>query len=172
MSTNTKLPSLMNDVPVKGSGTSGADAGNSSGGPKGASAAKKQLLLVVLAVAMFAFAGWMLWSQLGGGRDAEAESLTRVMIDTKSGEVFPKYRLKIGDIQPFANPKTGERTLVPAEACFWTREGNAKSEPTYVLLNQYKGQSGDTICPDCGRKVTQHNPMPPDEMMSKARQGK
>ena len=45
----------------------------------------------------------------------------------------------------------------------------AKLEPTYVLLNKYIGKPGPTICPDCGREVKGHNPLPPPELMEEAR---
>jgi hypothetical protein len=93
-------------------------------------------------------------------------SRKRTLMDAESGEVFEQFPIKDGDRQPWVNPKTGRATLFPAERCFWTREGKAKMQPTWVLLNQYAGKPGETICPDCGRRVVPHNPAPPDELFN------
>lgn len=92
----------------------------------------------------------------------------RVAIDAETGEVFPKYRIHIGQSQPWPHPRTGKPTLYPAEACFWTRDGQAKIEPTYVLLNELLGIHEPTVCPDCGLRVVPRNPMPPMDVMARA----
>lgn len=95
-------------------------------------------------------------------------SRLRVVIDSETGKVYEKFKIKEGLTIPFVNPDTGKNTLFPAESCFWTKDGKAKVEPTYVLLNEVVGKPGPTLCPDCGRKVTFHNPQPPNELMIKA----
>lgn len=111
----------------------------------------------------------ILWLQIfGGGRDAEVSSKRRDCIDAESGEVFLEYGITTGSNAPWKNPKTGKMTLFPAEKCFWTKDGQAKLEPTLVLLNRYVGKDAVTICPDCGRKVVLHNPMPPGDLIEKA----
>jgi len=91
-----------------------------------------------------------------------------------TGEVFENYAVEEGSTQPWKNPKTGKNTLYTVEACFWTKDGKAKLEPTFVLLNEYIGKPGPTKCPDCGRTVVPHNPIPPAELMAEAakREGK
>jgi hypothetical protein len=97
-----------------------------------------------------------------------SESRIRVMIDAETGEVFENYRITEGAAGPWEHPTTGRKTLFQPEVCYWTRDGKAKLDPTYVLLNEFKGESGQTICPDCGRVVVAHNPLPPDELMIEA----
>ncbi len=96
------------------------------------------------------------------------ESRLRPMIDAASGRVFTRYRMEDGQTIPFENPDTGQATLYPAELCFWTKDGKAKLDPTYVLLNEYVGKPGPTMCPDCGRRVVQHNAIPSAELMAEA----
>lgn len=95
-------------------------------------------------------------------------SRSRPVIDAETNELFEDYTMKDGAKVPFTNPKTGRATLYPAETCFWTKDGKAKLEPTYVLLNQRAGKPGPTLCPDCGREVVGHNPMPPVELLAQA----
>ena len=49
---------------------------------------------------------------------------------------------------------------VPQPRIFWTKDGKPKQDPTPVLLNSWIGKSGPTFCPDCGRLVVGHNPIP------------
>jgi hypothetical protein len=100
----------------------------------------------------------------GLGQDPAAASQRRPAIDAQSGEAFPEFRVGRGETQPWKNPKTGERSLYPAELCYWQKDGTVTLEPTYVLLNEYAGKTGDTICPACGRKVVPHNPAPMDQL--------
>ncbi len=103
-----------------------------------------------------------------GGPSPGAESRSRVVVDSLTGEVFTNYPIVEGLAFPWRNPKTGDNTLYPGEPCYWTREGKAKLKPTYVFVGAYAGIPGRTICPDCGREVRQHNPMPPDVLMLEA----
>jgi hypothetical protein len=105
---------------------------------------------------------------VGTGPALENWSLTRAMIDSQTGEVFPQFRVKVGATVPYTNPKTGTATLYPAESCYWTKDGKAKLEPTYVLVNEYVGKPGATTCPDCGHRVVPHNPAPPVALMQEA----
>ncbi|MCC6676372.1 MAG: hypothetical protein IT436_04445 [Phycisphaerales bacterium] len=97
-------------------------------------------------------------------------SKRRTLVDSETGTVFANHPVSLQETVPFTNPKTGKRTLFPAEACYWTKDGGAKLTPTYVLLNEAVGKPGPTLCPDCGRKVVFHNPLPPAEDMLKAAQ--
>jgi hypothetical protein len=83
---------------------------------------------------------------------------------------FPHQR-EAGENYPFLSPFTNDRTAYPAERCYWTKDGKAKKEPTYVLLNEYIKKPGPSICPDCGRLVEPHNPPPPPELMAAAQAG-
>jgi hypothetical protein len=92
--------------------------------------------------------------------DTESERFTnaRVFIDADTGKTF-KYELKIGSKIPAPSP-SGKDNGYPAESCYWTKDGKPKKDPTYVLLNSYKGSNDPTFCPDCGRLVVGHNPAP------------
>lgn len=88
--------------------------------------------------------------------DAEELSSNRMFVDAATGKPF-RAKLEVGMPFPLVAP-SGGNTGYPAEACYWTKEGTAKAEPTYVLLNMYKGSNDPTFCPDCGRLVVGHNP--------------
>ena len=111
-------------------------------------------VIVVLIAVLF-------WRGGRGLEDPGAASRIRAAIDAETGTVFERFKIKDGDAIPWKNPKTGKRTLYPAEKCFWTAEGTFRDQPTYVLLNELVGRPGPTICPDCGRLVVPHNPLPP-----------
>ncbi len=94
-----------------------------------------------------------------GDSEAVASSSERPFICAKTGETFT-YTLEKGDVMPVRSPHSGENTGYPAEACFWTRDGQIKDEPTFVLLNGYAGKPEPTFCPDCDRLVVGLNPPP------------
>ena len=124
---------------------------------------------IVACVLSLVVLGWVLTRSLSSDAlDPAAASRRLTLIDTVTGELFSGMSTPDGAVSPYENPKTGKRTLVPPEACYWTRDGKAKLDPTLVLLNEYAGKPGPTICPDCGRSVSRHNPMPPDTLMLKA----
>lgn len=116
-------------------------------------------VLGILAGAIFAY-------RAVAGRSALRDDINRrTLIDSVTGRVFEEFPLPTGASLPYENPKTGERTLYTAEACYWNADGTAKLDPTWVLLNELVGKDGPTLCPDCGRRVVGHNPTPPDELM-------
>lgn len=81
-----------------------------------------------------------------------------IFIDAKTDQVF-HAKLGPGMSIPIKAP-SGGNTGYPPEACYWTKDGKPKSEPTFVCLNSLKGLPEPTFCPDCGRLVRSHNPMP------------
>lgn len=80
-------------------------------------------------------------------------------ICTETGRTF-RHRNEVGETLPVYSPFSGKNTGVPAEACYWTKDGQTKSEPTWVLVKAFAHQPGPTFCPDCGRLVVGHNPYP------------
>jgi hypothetical protein len=113
----------------------------------------------VIAVAFVLIGGLAAYLSLrGGGPTAGDLSRQRVLIDSETNKSF-NYELKAGENFPVKAP-SGGKTGYPAEACYWTRDGQVKAEPTYVLLNQMLGKPGPTYCPDCGRLVVPRNPRP------------
>lgn len=111
------------------------------------------VLLAVAAVAVF-FAVRNVFGPPPEVRDANR----RVFIDVETGKPFT-YELRIGDMIPVRAP-SGKDSGYPAELCFWTKDGQAKDEPTPVVLNEEMGKPGPTFCPDCDRLVRGHNPRP------------
>jgi hypothetical protein len=99
----------------------------------------------------------VIWSAIGPS-DAEELSTNRMFIDAKTGKPF-KHTIKAGETLPVDAP-SGGKSGVPAETCFWTKDGQIKKDPTYVLLNEnaIPPKKGPTFCPDCGRLVTPMNP--------------
>lgn len=106
-----------------------------------------------------------------GGDDLVEATNRRTMVDAVTREVFVDMPLPSGASIPFTHPETGEPTLYQAEACYWASDGvSATLEPTWVLLNDHIGVDEPTLCPDCGRRVVGHNPLPPGELMIEAAQ--
>jgi hypothetical protein len=91
-----------------------------------------------------------------GESEAEAMASTRWFVCTETGKGF-KHKLKSGETFPIYSSYSGKNTALPAETCYWTKDGKPKDEPTAVLL---KEPSQPTFCPDCGRLVTAYNPRP------------
>lgn len=141
--------------------------------PDPAPLSPKKIAIAVVALLAIGAGAFLVANQLAGSDNLAAKTERRTMVDAKTGEVFEDLRLPSGAPIPYTNPNTGEDNLFPAEACFWNADGSAKLEPAWVLLNEFKGEPGPTICPDCGRRVVAHNPMPPDNLLVEAaeRQG-
>jgi hypothetical protein len=132
---------------------------------------RRKILAVVFALVSFAVLAFVIVRGVRAHASSPAAmSRVRTVIDAETGKVFESFRVGSKEGVPFTNPDTGRRTLYPAERCFWTKDGKAKLTPTYVLLNSVVGKPEPTICPDCGRKVTGHNPTPPDALMIEAAQ--
>ena len=93
-----------------------------------------------------------------GRTDAASIAGTRMYIDASNGKTF-EHRLELGEITPIKAP-SGQQSGYPAEACYWTKDGKPKQDPTWVLLNIYAKKPGPTFCQDCGRLVVGRNPPP------------
>jgi hypothetical protein len=132
------------------------------------------IFVVIAAVAM---AGWTLWNTFRPS-DSLAAAENPLFIDAENGKTF-NVKLEAGMQIPVTSPFTGKQTGYKAELCYWTKDGQPKSEPTAVLMNFDIGKSGPTFCPDCGRLVVFHNPVarpgmrpPPTESEYLARQNR
>lgn len=162
--TSSNLPSLMHDH-------SEATAPSKPGDSRVAGVVKagsEHFKLIFAIVALVAAAIIMSLTLFGGGPSLAEMTRYTACIDAETGEAFPKYEVPTGEFKPYTNPKTGKKTIWPAESCNWTKDGKAKIEPTYVLMNEFVGKEGPTICPDCGRRVVFRNPPPPTELMDEA----
>lgn len=115
-----------------------------------------QAVGVIGAGLCLALGAYVIFSSLGASAASVAND--RVFIDATTGNTF-EYQLRMGDAIPVDAP-SGQKTGFPAEACYWTKEGTATSEPHFVLLNDYANKPGPTFCPTCSRLVVGHNPVP------------
>jgi len=148
---------------------------NSSGLREFLNSPKGRTLSIAGGLVMVALAIFLLRRNVGPS-EAEAISRDRMFIDAKTGKPFA-HEIAMGETIPVTAP-SGDKSGYPAELCYWTKDGGTKADPTPVLLKSYIGQSGPTFCPDCGRLVVGHNPMPqpgskppPTEAEYKARSG-
>ena len=80
----------------------------------------------------------------------------RIFVDSVTLQGFT-HDLQKGESIPVDAP-SGGKTGYPAELCYWTKDGQPKSDPTPVLMNTWIGKPEPTFCPDCGRLVVGHNP--------------
>ncbi len=126
---------------------------------------------LIIAVVLFAAAGLVGYFAYGGN-DLARKSHNRDFVCAKTGEAYD-YTIKEGDYEPYYSPLSGANTGYLAEKCYWMKDANgeyvAKSEPTVVLLKSKFEPGATTYCPDCGKEVVGHNPMPKEELMKAAK---
>lgn len=111
------------------------------------------------------------WRQFGGESKYHIAA-DRAFMCAECGHVF-EHTIQMGEKEPLECPACGKLAAYIPEKCYWTKDENgkwkAKLEPTFVILNKRMGIDKKTYCPDCGREVVGHNPMPPKELMDAAR---
>ena len=161
-----ELGSLVDDFDRDRAGA--APKKRSSGGGAVLGDMKRLIVGGVSLLATIAALAFLATKMGGGPPDAGAASRVRVAMDSVTGEVFETFRIKEGDAMPWEHPSTGDRTVYPIERCYWSADGGAQAKPTFVILNEMLGRPGPTICPDCGREVVRHNPLPPPEALLEA----
>lgn len=111
-------------------------------------------VIVVVLVGLLA----LILSTIFSRNSVEAQVDQRWFVDSTNMQPF-RHSLREGEAIPVTAP-SGGKTGYPAELCFWTADGQIKKDPTPVLLNSWLGKPGPTFCPDCGRLVVPHNPLP------------
>jgi hypothetical protein len=124
-----------------------------------------------LALGLAVVAAGVLWAQKGKFESIGASTRYIAAIDASDPNnpvPLPEFYAPEGVAAPYKSSKTGAMAVWPAEKCFWTREGKAKLVPTLVLLNSYVNNEGETLCPDCNRRVVPRNPAPPEKLMLEA----
>lgn len=114
-----------------------------------------KIVAITLFVCAIGVAIYIIWNSLSPA--AVTFERERIFVDSQTGKAF-KHELKLGESIPVDAP-SGQKTGYPAELCYWTKDGQPKSDPTAVLLNSFIGKPEPTFCPDCGRLVVPHNPM-------------
>lgn len=97
--------------------------------------------------------------QMFSSSSEEAFANSRTYVCIESGKPF-KVQATLDMQVPARSPYSGKNTGYPAEACLWNKDGSAKTEPTWVVVNETLGKREPTFCPDCGRLVVGHNPTP------------
>jgi hypothetical protein len=115
---------------------------------------------IALVVFALGACGWSIWRNVRTDPTI-ASYESPLFIDAENGKTF-HATLKTGMSIPVVSPYSGKATGYEAELCYWTKDGQAKTDPTPVLLNEYIGKPGPTFCPDCGRLVVHNNPQPGD----------
>ncbi|MBC7783502.1 MAG: hypothetical protein H7144_06650 [Burkholderiales bacterium] len=105
---------------------------------------------------------YALWTSIlstFGDNEAEAAARNRYFICSETGKSF-SLTIEQNMSWPVQSPYSGKKTGYPAEPCYWTKDGQIKSTPTWVLVNHYLAKKGPTYCPECGRLVKPQNPPP------------
>src|SRR5687768_1290059 len=115
-------------------------------------------IVAVALVAVAAVAVFLAVRGFFGDAPEVAAANERVFIDQSTGKSF-SHTLRPGETFPVRAP-SGKDAGYPAELCYWTKDGQPKTEPTAVLLKSWLGEEGQTFCHDCGRLVRPHNPQP------------
>jgi hypothetical protein len=134
---------------------------------------------VVAGLLIAAFIAYFAFRNAFGPSPAARMSSERVYVCAETGKSF-KYTPGENELYPVMSPFSGKKTGYPGEACYWTKDGTVKPEPTWVLRNNFKGVKGPTFCPECGRWMDPNagpvaagmDPPPTKEEYLKQRKGK
>lgn len=148
---------MNNPAASPASSASPVAAARSAGGPLAGP------LGIVVFVILFGAAGFLTYRTLFNPPPQKVILIPSDFLCIETNKHF-EYAMHEDEDIPVISPYSGRRTGYPAEKCYWTRDGQRKSEPTFVVLNERLGKKGDTICPDCGRIVVGHNPQPPESI--------
>jgi hypothetical protein len=108
------------------------------------------IVAVVVCVAAICWAAVEVRSVVHDDKPGDPNLVMYVCSET--GKAFP-HRNVVGEQIPILSPYSGKNTGYPAVACFWTKDGQVKDDPTWVLMNNQVGKPEPTFCPDCGRLV-------------------
>ncbi len=121
---------------------------------------------IFLIIVLLGTAGYLTFRTLTTAEPPTFERLDAVFMCVDTNKTF-SYAMDEGEHWPVLSPYSDKRTGYPAEPCFWTKVGTdwkRKTTPSYTVLNEHLGKTGDTFCPDCGRLVIGHNPPPPADV--------
>lgn len=133
---------------------------------------RRQKILLGASLVILILAGALAWSRLGGKSAADIAA-NRAFIDIETGDVF-EHTISMGESYPVESPFTKRATGYRAEACYWTKDENGqwaiKDKPTLLLVKKEVDPTTTekTYCPDCGREVVRHNPVPTPEAVARA----
>lgn len=136
------------------------------------SSSGRDKIKLIAAIVIFVAALGLGWYSMGG-KTAAQDASVRNFKCAKCDKPF-SHTLQMGEIEPIKCPECGEQGGYTAELCYWVKLGDdewgAKSDPTYVIMkNKIDPETEEaTYCPDCGREVVGHNPLPPPDLMEAA----
>ncbi len=116
---------------------------------------------IILSLVLLGVAGVFAYNTFYAAEPVKLDTPPIVCICAETGKTF-EYKPQESDTFPVLSPHTDKKTGYRAEACYWQKDSDEpRTEPTWVLLNEDVDKAGVTECPDCGRIVVRHNPMPP-----------
>jgi len=116
-----------------------------------------KIVVIVAILSLLVWAGTTLVGFFRRSPTTAANDWTFVCSET--GKAFT-HTIQVGETLPVHSPFSGKDTGYPATACWWTADGQIKTEPTWVVLNSTLRKPGPTFCPDCGRLVLGRSPKP------------
>lgn len=132
----------------------------------------KKKALTIAATAIFAVSLGVAWYYLGGNSPADTAAV-RVFVCAETGKEF-EHKIVENEEEPVKSPHSGKMTGYSGEPCYWTKDEagkyKAKTKPTWVVLKKrINPESRErTYCPDCGKEVVGHNPLPPKKFWDAA----
>lgn len=118
---------------------------------------------IVVFIVLFGTAGYLSYRSLTTAPVPVPDPIMVTFLCLETNKSF-EYLMHEGEKWPVLSPFTNKKTGYPVEECYWTRDGKRKETPTFVVLNETLNKPGDTICPECGRLVVGHNPLPPESV--------
>lgn len=127
------------------------------------------------AIAMLLAASGIIGYQLTRETPEQAAANTRMLLCASQQKAFASS-LDIRGIEPFDCEICDKKDAYLPEKCYWTKTADGKwatkAEPSYVILpfRLEEGGAKTTTCPDCGRTVVGHNPVPKPEDVERANQ--
>ncbi len=132
---------------------------------------RKKALTITASVVFVAAIGVAWYMQ--SGSDPAAVANLRVFMCSETGKTF-EHKIVEDEVEPIESPFTGRPTGYSPEACYWSKgedgKWKAKLTPTYVILKRTLNPESreKTFCPDCGKEVRGHNPLPKADLMKAA----
>jgi len=115
---------------------------------------------VFIFAVLFATAGYLAWRTFTTAPPPEVDTPEVVYMCAETNKTFMHMPVTDED-QPILSPYSKKNTVYRPESGYWTKDVRQKTEPTYIILNERLGKKEATVCPDCGRLVQPHNPLPP-----------
>jgi len=115
---------------------------------------------VFIFAVLFATAAYLTWRTYNTAPPPEINAPEVVYMCSEANKTFMHMPVT-GEQEPIVSPYSKRKTGYRPEACYWTKDNEQRTKPTYVILNERLGIKGATSCPDCGHLVQPHNPLPP-----------